>query len=104
MARFVEVCGLDEVPLDRGKGVSIDGLSIALFRDPNNQPLVHALLGRCPHANGPMGRAWVEDGEAICPLHRWRFNLQTGRCTTAPDRSLHKFRCEVRDGRVWVEG
>ena len=103
MPRFVEVCAADEVPLDRGKGVSIDGLSIALFRDPENPELIHALLGRCPHANGPMGRGWVEDGEAVCPLHRWRFNLKTGRCTTTPDRSLHKFRCEIREGRVWVE-
>ena len=103
MARFVDVCAVAEVPEGRGREVTIDGLSIALFRDPDAPGMIHALLGRCPHANGPMGRAWVADGEAICPLHRWRFNLRTGRCTTAPDRSLHKFRCEVRDGRVWVE-
>ncbi len=103
MAQFVDVCAASEVPPDRGKGVNVAGLPIALFRDPDNPDLIHALLGRCPHANGPMGRAWVDDGEAICPLHRWRFNLRTGRCTTAPDRSLHKFRCEVRDDRVWVE-
>ena len=103
MPRFVEVCVATDVPLDRGKGVDVDGLSIALFRDPDDPETIHALHGRCPHANGPMGRGWVDDGEAVCPLHRWRFNLQTGRCVTAPDRSLHKFRCEIRDGRVWVE-
>ena len=103
MPRFVEVCEASDVPLDRGKGVSVDGLPIALFRDPADPEVIHALHGRCPHANGPMGRGWVEDGEAICPLHRWRFNLRTGRCLTAPDRSLHKFRCEIRSGRVWVE-
>ena len=103
MARFVDVCGVAEVPEGRGKGVVVDGLAIALFRDPADPALIHALHGRCPHANGPMGRAWVDEDEAICPLHRWRFKIRTGRCTTAPDRSLHKFRCEVRDGRVWVE-
>ena len=103
MAEFVEVCGLSEVPADRAKGVTVDGLPIALFRDPADPDIIHALHGRCPHANGPMGRAWVDDGQAICPLHRWRFDLRTGRCLTAPDRALHKFRCEVRDGRVWVE-
>ena len=103
MASFVEVCSLDEVPPDRAKGVSVDGLPIALFRDADDPSIVHALHGRCPHANGPMGRAWVDAGEAICPLHRWRFDLRTGRCHTAPGRSLHRFRCEVRDGRVWVE-
>lgn len=103
MAEFVEVCGLDDVPTDRGRAVTVADLPIALFRDPEAPGRVVALHGRCPHANGPMGRAWVVDGEAVCPLHRWRFDLKTGRCTTAPDRSLHRFRCEVRDGRVWVE-
>ena len=103
MAEFVEVCGLSEVPLDRGKGGAVDGLPIALFRDPDDPERVIALHGRCPHANGPMGRAWVDDAAAVCPLHRWRFDLRTGRCLTAPDRSLHRFRCEVRLGRVWVE-
>jgi nitrite reductase/ring-hydroxylating ferredoxin subunit len=50
-----------------------------------------------------MGQGWIEDGEAVCPLHRWHFRLATGRCTTVRGQSLHRFRCEVRDGAVWVE-
>ena len=100
MARFVEVCGADEVEEGRGHAVEVDGLRIAVFRDGG---AYYALLGRCPHANGAMGDGWVEEGEAVCPLHRWRFKLSTGRCTSMPGQSLHKFRCEVREGRVWVE-
>ena len=100
MARFVEVCGSDEVEEGRGFAVEVDGLRIAVFRDGG---AFHALLGRCPHENGVMGQGWVEEGEAVCPLHRWRFKLSTGRCTTMPGQSLHKFRCEVREGRIWVE-
>ena len=48
----------------------------------NDRGLFTVLLGRCPHANGPLGRGWIEEGEAVCPLHRWRFKLSTGRCTT----------------------
>ena len=100
MARFVEVCGADDVEEGRSRAVEVDGLRIAVFRDEGRY---HALLGRCPHADGAMGHGWVEEGEAVCPLHRWRFKLSTGRCTTAPGQNLHKFRCEVREGRVWVE-
>jgi nitrite reductase (NADH) small subunit len=100
MARFVEVCGADDVVEGRARAVEVDGLRIAVFRDGGSY---HALLGRCPHENGAMAHGWVEDGEAVCPLHRWRFRLSTGRCSTMPGRSLHRFRCEVRDGRVWVE-
>jgi nitrite reductase (NADH) small subunit len=100
LSQFVEVCGADEVEDGRGRAVEVDGLRIAVFRDEERY---HALLGRCPHENGEMGHGWIEDGEAVCPLHRWRFKLSTGRCTTMPGQSLHKFRCELREGRVWVE-
>ena len=100
MGQFVEVCGADEVAEGRGRSVEVDGLWIAVFLDEGRY---HALLGRCPHASGVMGYGWIEEGEAVCPLHRWRFKLSTGRCTTMPGQSLHKFRCEVREGRVWVE-
>ena len=83
----------------RGLRVEVDGLGVAVFRDGG---AFHALLDRCPHANGSMGRGWVEDGEAVCPLHQWRFRLNSGRCTTMRGQSLHRFACEVRDGRVWV--
>ena len=100
MARWVEVCHLDEVEEGRARAIEVDGLKIAVYRDGG---VYHALLGRCPHAGGSMGDGWVEEGEAVCPLHRWRFRLGSGRCSTMPGWSLHRFRCEVRGGRIWVE-
>jgi nitrite reductase/ring-hydroxylating ferredoxin subunit len=97
---FFAVCRVDEVIEGRGRAVEAEGLRIAVFNDGGT---FHALLGRCPHANGPMGYGWIEEGEAVCPLHNWRFKLATGRCTTIRGESLHRFRCEVRDGAVWVE-
>lgn len=99
MPQFVEVCRLDDLTEGQGYGVEVDGLRLALFREGET---VHALLGRCPHANGPMARGWVEDGEAVCPLHGWRFRLSSGRCTNVRGESLHRFDCEVREGAVWV--
>ena len=100
MGQFVAVCRVEDVAEGKALAVEVDGLRIAVFNDGGQ---FHALLGRCPHASGPMGRGWVEDGEAVCPLHRWRFRLSSGRCTTVPGESLHRFRCEVRQGEIWVE-
>ncbi len=99
MAEFVRVCAIEDVRDGRGFGVEVDGLRIAVFNDGGT---FHALLGRCPHANGPMAHGWIEDGEAVCPLHGWRFKLKTGRCTTVRGNGLHRFDCEVREGEVWV--
>jgi len=100
MGAFVAVCRADAVPQGRGLALDVDGVRIAVFNDGGRY---HALSGRCPHANGAMGRGWIEEGEAVCPLHRWHFRLANGRCTTVRGQSLHAFRCEVRDGEVWVE-
>ena len=100
MAKWVAVCRTEELVEGRGKAVEVDGLRIAVF---NNEGEVSAILGRCPHANGPLGLGWIEEGEAVCPLHRWRFSLKNGRCSTVRGESVHVFRCEVREGDVWVE-
>lgn len=99
MAEFVAVCQVEDVPEGRALAAEVAGLRIAVFNDGGR---LHALSGRCPHANGPMGKGWIEEGEAVCPLHRWRFRLATGRCTTVRGESLHRFACEVRAGEVWV--
>jgi nitrite reductase/ring-hydroxylating ferredoxin subunit len=100
MGRFQRVCRAEEVAEGRGHVVDVDGLSVAVFNEGGE---FHVLQGRCPHAGGVIGQGWIEDGEAVCPLHRWRFRLASGRCTTVRGESLHRFRCEVRDGEVWAE-
>lgn len=100
MAQFVRVASVAEVKEGRGISVEIDGLRVAVFNDGGR---FFALQGRCPHANGALGLGWVEEGEAVCPLHRWRFKLATGRCTTVRGESVHPFRCEVRGDEIWVD-
>lgn len=100
MAEWVAVCRLDELKEGRGVSRDADGVRVAVFRSGDQ---VVALSGRCPHANGPLGLGWIEDGEVVCPLHRWRFRLSDGRCTTVRGNSVHRFRCEVRGDEVWVQ-
>ncbi|GAC1466056.1 MAG: nitrite reductase small subunit NirD [Isosphaeraceae bacterium] len=100
MPKFVPLCKIDDVPEGRGLTCEHEGLRIAVFQDSGQ---LHALLGRCPHANGSLGQGWLEGGEVVCPLHGWRFQLSTGRCTSVRGESVHRFRCEVRGEEVWVE-
>jgi nitrite reductase/ring-hydroxylating ferredoxin subunit len=100
MADWYCVGRFDEIPEPRGRAVEVSGLFLALFRDGSS---VVAMTDRCPHAGGSLGQGWVEDGEVVCPLHRWRFKLGDGRCTTMRGQGVHVFRSEIRDGEVWVE-
>ncbi len=99
MASFRRVCGIADIEEGRGLALELDGLRVAVFRVGDRY---HAISGRCPHANGALGLGWIEDGEAVCPLHRWRFRLDTGRCTTVRGESVHPFACEVRGADVYV--
>jgi len=99
MAEWREVCVLGELIEGRGRAVDVDGLRVAIYRVGEE---VYALSGRCPHANGPLGHGWLEDGEVVCPLHRWRFRLSDGRCTTMHGQDVHRFACEIREGVIWV--
>lgn len=45
---------------------------------------IRAIDAWCPHIDGPLWEGSALDGEIACPWHRWRFSLETGRCTWAP--------------------
>jgi nitrite reductase (NADH) small subunit len=100
MAQWVAVCRLDELGEGAGRSLDALGLRLAVFR---TEAGVVALSGRCPHSGGSLGHGWIEDGEVVCPLHRWRFKLADGRCTTIRGEGVHRFRCELRGDEVWVE-
>jgi nitrite reductase/ring-hydroxylating ferredoxin subunit len=100
MAGFVPVCRLDELPEGGVTPVEAMGHRLALYRASDR---VYVLSGQCPHAGGPLGFGWVENSEAVCPLHRWHFRLDDGRCTTMRGEWVRAYRSEIRDGEVWVE-
>lgn len=44
----------------------------------------------CPHRQADLTRfGEITDGVLTCSLHHWRFDLDTGRCLTSPDREIH---------------
>jgi nitrite reductase (NADH) small subunit len=100
MKRWWPTEPIESFPEGRGHVLEIDGVRLAVFHQDGR---FHVLHGRCPHANGSLGMGWIEEGEAVCPLHRWRFRLADGRCTTVRGEWVEAFACEVRDGVLWVE-
>jgi NAD(P)H-dependent nitrite reductase small subunit len=99
MAEWVPVCRHDEIPAGRGRTCEVLGLRLAVFRSGET---IFALTDLCPHAGGSLGQGWIEEGEVICPLHRWRFRLSDGRCSTMRGQGVHRFLVEIREDQVWV--
>jgi nitrite reductase/ring-hydroxylating ferredoxin subunit len=101
MADWVYLCRIDDVPDGRGRTVEVAGARLAVIRDGDS---VVVISDHCPHAGGSLGSGWIEDGEVLCPLHRWRFRLRDGRCTTMRGHDAHRYpsRVDGRDVRALV--
>ncbi len=60
---------------------------------------VVVLDGRCPHKGGPLGEGVLRDGAVVCPWHWYRFDLRDGRCLSADEDAVRRYRVVEQDGR-----
>jgi nitrite reductase/ring-hydroxylating ferredoxin subunit len=56
--------------------VKVAGKKLCLVRHDGQ---MHLLQNSCPHAGGVMSGGWCEKGQVVCPIHRYAYNLETGR-------------------------
>lgn len=88
------------VPLGDGAGPRVvtasDGRRFAVFPTDDGPRVTDAV---CPHNKGPLEQGWVREGRTlVCPWHWYRFDLDTGECTTTPQHRLGVYPVVERDG------
>ncbi len=79
--------------------IDADGkkITIALFKEQ-----LYAFAYKCPHAGGVMAEGFVDSlGNAVCPLHRYKFSLKTGRNSTGEDY-LKTYQTEINENGVFI--
>jgi len=59
----------------------------------------HAFKNKCPHQNKPLDHCWVDDGNIVCPFHRFHFSIENGRGMAT---SMFKYEVKMEDGKVWL--
>jgi nitrite reductase/ring-hydroxylating ferredoxin subunit len=92
---------LEDLSDAKPKRVKVNGLQVLLVRLPDG---VRAFTPVCPHANGDLTYGSVFDGAIECPLHGWRFSIDTGACLDpVGGGTLRTFPVDIRDGIVCVE-
>src|SRR5438093_11384674 len=74
----VRLCALEELPVGLGRAFDVEGHRIAVFR--TRAGTVRAVANRCPHKNGPLADGMLAGDAVVCPLHNFRFDLNTGAC------------------------
>jgi nitrite reductase/ring-hydroxylating ferredoxin subunit len=82
MIRFIKVYdfvkhGAEPQLVNTTRTIDIDGKRICMAR---TQTGYYAVNDTCPHAGAHLGRGgWCEDEKVVCPVHRYRYDLKTGR-------------------------
>ena len=64
------------IPPGEGRTFRVGAERIAVFR--TRQGRVFASRAECPHRGGPLADGLVGGHFVICPLHAWKFDLETG--------------------------
>ncbi|HUI79128.1 MAG TPA: nitrite reductase small subunit NirD [Bryobacteraceae bacterium] len=65
----------ENIPPFEGRSVQIGGMELAIF---NLGDRFATIENRCPHSGGPLCDGIVSGTAVVCPLHGWRFDLNTG--------------------------
>jgi nitrite reductase (NADH) small subunit len=96
----IAYCG--DIPPREGRSVRIGSSEIAIF---NLGSRFLAVENRCPHRGGPLADGIVSGTAIVCPLHAWKFSLESGKGVSAPSQAscVSSYRTHVENEIVWLE-
>ena len=86
---------VERIPLGEGREFSVQGELVAVFRVRAGG--LRATQAKCPHRDGPLADGIVGGGRVICPLHAFKFGLETGQPIGNECESLKTYEISVSD-------
>jgi len=64
---------------------------------------LYAVSATCPHAGADLSKGRCEDGKLVCPFHRYKYDLNTGRGEPGQNDFIPTYAVEQRDDGIYVE-
>ena len=99
--RWTRITRAENVPPQEGRSVTIGGKELAIF---NLGDRFATIENQCPHKGGPLCDGIVSSTIVVCPLHGWRFDLNTGLAVRASlPACVTTFPTRVEDGIILVD-
>jgi len=63
----------------------------------------YAVQEKCPHNGASLQQGFcTTEGEIVCPVHRYKFDLKTGKATAGSSFALKTYPIEIRQDGVFV--
>lgn len=98
---WVDVCALEDVPVQGSRIVKTEGGCLALFRTTADE--VYALDDNCPHKGGPLSQGMVAGNTITCPLHNWVFSMESGEALGVDQGRVATTPARIENGRVQLD-
>ena len=98
---FTRVATVQEIPVGKGKQVTVNGKQVALF---NVGGTICAMEDTCCHRGAPLWEGDLEGNVVTCPWHGAQFDVTTGKHLTPPaPRDNAVYKVQVVGDEVQVE-
>ena len=99
--QWTRVTRAENIPPLEGRPVTLGDVEVAIF---NLKDRFVTIENRCPHKGGPLCDGIVSGTAVVCPLHGWRFDLDSGAAVRASLAAcVATFPTRVEDGVVLVD-
>ena len=80
--------------------VELASKKITLCRFENH---IYACAYKCPHAGGILSDGFIDHaGNIVCPIHRYRFDLDNGRNVTGEGYFLKTYKIDNREDGIYI--
>ena len=80
--------------------LTVGGKSVCVARFKDK---LYSCAQKCPHAGVPLADGYIdEQGNIVCPLHRYKFSLEKGRNTSGEGYYLKTYPIEERPDGIYV--
>lgn len=96
---WIQITPSHNIPVREGRAVRIAGRDLAIFHLPDR---FVAIDNACPHQGGPLCDGIVSGTTVVCPLHGWKFSLESGASSNVPE-CLQTYPARVENGVVCVD-
>lgn len=100
MMNWLKAMNKNQIPLNGTiKTISINGKQICII---NCEDKLLSSQSTCPHAGGHFSGGWCKNGKLICPVHRYEYDLETGRGAAGQGDYINIYPTELRDDGLYV--
>jgi len=81
------------------KTVKVEGKQLCIVNDADK---IYAVQSYCPHAGGHFDGGWCKNGSLVCPVHRYEYNLETGRGAEGQGDYIDIYPTEIREDGLYI--